>query len=211
MQGDTQFTQDDGCDERVEDIAAVDFGNQTMQETEEVFRVKNKLDSISYINSLCFLEDEEAALRIPLCRMRAMPLVRPVLRTDILRLQAEFSFGYRSGDRVFYVSTTDDKGDSELVNDTVMSTWNSHWLAKHNEFEEFLKSDPYLAPLSGKMFFVWDGNHRQIAWSEAIDTLHPDERKWHYSVKAIVLVTVGHTSMLINAMNDINRYDIHSR
>lgn len=46
-------------------------------------------------------EDDKATLRISLCRMCAMPLVRPVLKTVILRLHVEFSYGYRSRDRVF--------------------------------------------------------------------------------------------------------------
>jgi len=39
----------------------------------------------------------------------------------------------------------------------------------------FLKEDDVLNKFVGKMFWVWDGNHRLQAWSFIIDKHHSEE------------------------------------
>jgi len=132
-------------------------------------------------------------------------MVRPVLQTDVARLQSEFVHGYREGDRVMYVSITNDKGLSQRITEEISSSWNAHWIAENAHFEELLHSNQHLSCLSGFMFFVWDGNHRHMAWTSYINNMRMDEREWHISVDSILLETKGFTGILMNAMNDINR------
>jgi hypothetical protein len=137
--------------------------------------------------------------------MVALPLVRPILQPDIKRLEQDFWSGYRGGDRCFYVSITNDHGSSMDVSEDLMDTWNEHWIERNCEFEEFLKLDPDLSIFSNKMFFVWDGNHRLMTWYPYIASRHSTVLDWHYAVECRLLVTLGHTGVLIEAMNDINR------
>jgi hypothetical protein len=183
----------------------------TVQEAELKFRKSQKIDSNSFIRSLYFKPvTRKCELLIPLCRMIALPLVRPILQSDIRRLEQDFIDGYRGGDRCFYVSTTNDQGASMDVSSVVSDSWSSHWIQRNKEFEEYLLSDPDLAFLSNKMFHVWDGNHRLLAWYPYIERHHQDEYDWHYSVEARLLLTLGHTGVLINAMNDNNRFNVES-
>lgn len=181
--------------------------DQTLEQTEFELRKSLKVDSNSFIKSRYFQPGtRKCELLIPLCRMVALPLVRPILQTDIRRLEQDFIDGYRGGDRCFYVSLTNDQGVSKDVTPMIMETWNTSWKRRNDEFEYQVSSDPDLAFLAKKMFFVWDGNHRLHAWYPYIERHHGDEYDWHFPVEARLLVTLGHTGVLINAMNDINRY-----
>ena len=161
----------------------------TIDDAEAEIRNAQKLDSNALIQSLLFLPNTtKCQLLIPLCRMVALPLVRPVLQSDIRRLEQDFWSGYQGGDRCFYVSTTNDQGTSMDVTDDVTATWNEHWKQRNSEFKEFLKGDPDLTFLANKMFFVWDGNHRLMAWYPYIALKHPLELKWHYAVEARLLL-----------------------
>jgi hypothetical protein len=40
------------------------------------------------------------------------------------------------------------------------NSWDGHWKVVNDELEEFLQSKTSLHHLIGKMFHVWDGNHR---------------------------------------------------
>jgi len=78
-------------------------------------------------------------------------------------------------------------------------------MRRNEEFKSQLASDPDLAFLANKMFFVWDGNHRLQTWYPYIERQHREDYDWHISVEARLLVTLGFTGEVINAMNDINR------
>jgi hypothetical protein len=57
-----------------------------------------------------------------------MTLVRPILANNIKRLEVEFSYGYRPGPPMFYVSICNDKGEEWSVNvkDVDTSNWGPH-------------------------------------------------------------------------------------
>jgi hypothetical protein len=52
-----------------------------------------------------------ARLRVPLCRMVPMPIVHHALKSDITKLEVDFFNCYHDGDRVFYLSATNSKGN----------------------------------------------------------------------------------------------------
>lgn len=178
----------------------------TCEETRDAFRMKERLDFNSIIRELKFKPHESSRFIIPLCRMISLPLVRPVLQTDVVRLQAEFVHGYSEGARVFYVSITNDKGLTQKVTEEISSSWNAHWIAENAEFEKQLQGNENHSCLSGLMFFIWDGNHRHTAWTTYISNMRANERASHISVDSILLQTKGYTGILMNAMNDVNRY-----
>lgn len=182
-----------------------DMDGLSIEQAEDAFRLKQKLDSNSIIQALRFKPVGASRLKIPLCRMIRLPLVRPLLLSDVKRLESEFVHGYREGDRVFYVSITDDTGSSQLVTEEIISSWDLHWVHENNAFEKQLLQDEHWASLCGHMFFIWDGNHRHQAWSTYISRFHSDDANWHYSVDSILLASKGNTGILMNAMNDINR------
>jgi hypothetical protein len=75
----------------------------------------------------------------------------------------------------------------------------------NEEFEAKLVANPNLSKLSGRMFFICDGNHRFKAWTSCIKRLHSDELSWHYAVDSICLDTSGKMGVLLNSMHDINK------
>lgn len=183
---------------------ASEFGEHAIDFAEDEFHLKQKFNFTSLINSLRILPHEKSRLKIPLCRMTKMSLVRPSLLTDVAKLEADFLHGYREGDRVFYVSTMNADGMSMDVTDDIKASWDPLWIAENESFETFLLSDPKLVKFSKKMFFVWDGNHRLQAWSKVILEKHSMDPLWHISVDSICLDPKDQAGPLLDAMQCIN-------
>ena len=172
---------------------------------EDELRLLQKVDSIQVIESMRISPKDASRFDIPLCRMLYMPLVRPTLATDIKKLEAEFAHGYRPGAPVFYVSISNEKGEERTVTDEDKRSWGPHWTSVNEEFEAKLESNPHLHFLSGRMFYVCDGNHRLKAWTGVIRRLHSEDRSWYYSVDSICLDARGREGQLLNVMHDINK------
>ena len=172
---------------------------------EDEVRIRQKLNSVSTITSLRFQPISSSRFSIPLCRMLAMPMVRPTLTSDLAKLEQEFVHGYREGASVFYVSTTNEDGKTQEVSEADKSSWGPIWNSKNDSFNKFLLSDPHLAHLTNMMFFVCDGNHRRQAWLNHIDRLHRNEDSWHYLVDSILLETNGKTGLVMQVMHNINK------
>jgi hypothetical protein len=139
---------------------------------EDELRELQKVDSIQVIEGMRISPKDASRFDIPLCRMVYMPLVRPTLANDIKKLEAEFTHGYRPGAPVFYVSICNEKGEERSVMEEDTSHWGPHWTLVNEEFEAKLALNPDLHFLSGRMFFVCDGNHRLKAWTGLIKRLH---------------------------------------
>jgi len=83
---------------------------------------------------------------------------------DVARLENEFVMGYRDGDQAMYVSPYNNLDEDLLVSDVIKASWSPAWQEANDNFEEWLSKDPDFASLMGKMFYVWEGNHRLTAW-----------------------------------------------
>ena len=173
-------------------------------ETELVIRKAQKEDSNSVIHRVRIKPLNKSRFSIPLCRLRCLPLVRPINNVDVSRLENEFVMGYRDGDRALYVSPYNNINEVLFVSDDIMASWSSFWLEANEEFEAMLRADSVLAQFAGKMFFVWEGNHRLTAWWRHINNHHPRDKDWHISVDCIVVDPRNCTAVFLNAMNDIN-------
>ena len=120
------------------------------------------------------------------------------------RFENEFVNGYQDGDCVLYVALYNNHKDSLEVSDDIIASWNDHWRAANNRFDAYLLADPNLAHMVGKMFYVWEGNHRLTAWWRYTNKFHNDEVKWHMPLWCIILDPKGNNDILLNAMNNIN-------
>ena len=135
-------------------------------------RKTQKEDSNGVIQRLRIKPIVKSRFSIPLWRLRCLPLVRPIIEVEVQRLECEFVMGYREGDRVLYVSSFNDVSVDMPVSPDIVSSWSPLWQEANAEFEVKLRDDPDLAHLSGKMFFVWEGNHRLSAWWRHINNNH---------------------------------------
>ena len=97
----------DGGDDALE---VQDLEDEDKGLTEDELRCIQKGDSIDILSNLRMKPEELFRLHIPLCRLVAMPMVRPTLAYDITKLEQEFVGGYRDGAVVLYVSTTNEEG-----------------------------------------------------------------------------------------------------
>ena len=91
--------------------------------TKDELRRIQKGDSIDILSELRMKPEDLFRLHIPLCRLVAMPMVRPTLACDITKLEQEFAEGYRDGAVVFYISTTNEEGHCEEFTNEDMSMW----------------------------------------------------------------------------------------
>ena len=147
-----------------------------MKLNEDELQRLQKVNSIQVIESMWILPKDVSRFDIPLCRMLYMPLVRPTLATDIKKLETEFTHGYCPSAPVFYVSICNKKGEEQSVTDEDKSSWGPHWTLVNEEFEAKLDSNPHLQFLSGRIFYVCDGNHRFKAWIGVIQRLHSTDQ-----------------------------------
>jgi len=178
--------------------------HKTYQEKVWELTDKRKVNSTSTISSI--RAGPNSRLRVPLCRMVPMPIVRPALKGDITKLEADFFNGYRDGDRVFYLSATDSNGNFQFVNDEVRASWSPNWAQANAVFETQLDADPSFTSYKNKMFFIWDGNHRFFAWKSYIDRLHTEDYERHVFVDSIILAPeLDDIPSLLTAMHDVNK------
>jgi hypothetical protein len=169
-------------------------------------RVSRKVNSIATIEALRLKPSSLSRMMVPLCRMVAMPIVRPTLSSNLASLEVDFIHGYRKGMAVFYLSTTNEGGLVEEVSDEDLQSWGPLWYAVNTRFEDYLSSVPELRHLKGVKFSVCDGNHRRQAWWNVISRLHSTDLSWHYMVDSIILETQGKLGVVMLAMHDINMY-----
>lgn len=182
-----------------------DSTGDTFVGNEDEIRNRQKINSVSTIAELRVQPHYASRFEVPLCRMLAMPMVRPTLHSDLSKLEQEFVHGYREGASVFYLSTTDEEGKSREISENDKAKWGPIWNQKNDEFNDFLLSIPELAPLTNMMFFICDGNHRYQAWWNHIERLHKTDESWHYSVDSILLDTKGRIGLVMQVMHNINK------
>ena len=171
---------------------------------DELWRIQ-KGDSIDILSELRMKPEELFRLHIPLCRLVAMPMVRPTLACDITKLEQEFAGGYRDGATVFYISTTNEEGQSVEFSEEDMSMWDPIWREKNEVFTHYLDSRSELKFMKNLKFFICDGNHHRLAWMNVIDKCYPVNPKWHYLVDCILLETKGRSELVMQVMHDINK------
>jgi hypothetical protein len=134
-----------------------------------------------------------------------MPLVHPILDSDIKRLEAEFTHGYKIGTNVFYVSLINEKGEERSVSDEERVSWGPLWNEENIKFELFFEATPALSSLKNQMFFICDSTHSYKAWTGCIERLHEMDQSWHISVDSICFNTKGKIRALLNAMHNVNK------
>ena len=191
----------DGEDDDVDTPVTFSVGGVS----EDDIRLSQKLNTVAALAALRMQPLNISRHNIPLCRLVVMPMVRPTLQCDLVKLEQEFVHGYHEGACVFYVSLTNEQGLGEHVSPTHRSEWGPIWESESDKFDEYLDSHDSLRFMKGKMFFICDGNHRRIAWMNHITRLYSNVQSWHYSVDTIILETKGRSGMLMNVMNDINK------
>ena len=136
---------------------------QGLEDKDYDARRLKRTDFNSIINQLRAIPYEKSRFCVSLCRLVVLPLVRRILEGDVQLLETEFSNGYREGDRVLYVSIAKNDGSSLDVTDETVSSWDQHWQRANDLFEKELDKDKDLHKFKGKMFYVWEGNHRVTA------------------------------------------------
>ena len=166
---------------------------------------KESSNTHSLLEKLIFQPKQKSRLRIPLCRMISLPIVRCSLQSDVRELASHFVQGYWEGRGVFYVSLEDKDGKMVDVTPATKESWSANWVLANDRFEEQLNADDDLKVFSGKMFMVWDGNHRLQAWLPIINREHAHDLDWHYAVESIVLVIKGEVASAIATLHHVNR------
>ena len=136
--------------------------------TEDELRRIQKGDSIDILSELRMKPEELFHLHIPLCRLVA---IHGHVYISLLHYEAgaEIRRRIRDGAAVFYVSTTNEEGQSEEFNDKEMSKWDPIWREKNKVFTRYLDSRRELNFLKNLKFFICNGNHHRLAWMNVID------------------------------------------
>jgi hypothetical protein len=97
----------------------MDFDDEDANFDEWIIRVQ--IDHKVFTTQIKIHLSRKAILCKPLCRMISMPIVRPALLLDVKKMYHNFQMGYREGDKVFYVSITNNKGIEKYVTFELMT------------------------------------------------------------------------------------------
>lgn len=153
---------------------------------------------------------------VPLCRLIPYARVRG-LRDDLSGLKAAFAKeGYMQEKGAFIISLWTFKREQTLVTgelghllvllkfdvlyyqelndipcfvfeDEIKEHWDPLWREINEEFELELKCQPKFGELSNHMFYVWEGNHRTLAWTEAIREKFSTSKEKHCRVLCTII------------------------
>ncbi|MCO5555628.1 hypothetical protein L7F22_009173 [Adiantum nelumboides] len=142
---------------------------------------------------------------IPLCRCLVNERVR-VLRKDLSLLKKVFEEeGYLMMKGMFVLSVNLPDGTTKDVDDNIIKTWDKNWQLVNKEFEDEISSREEWSMLRGKMFYVWEGNHRTASCIESIKEMYRNDKKKHVRVMAQFIVPNQQEEMrLIAALQRIN-------
>jgi len=110
--GETNQPDIGGADEDDLLMEDVDDAEEEKELLEDELRRLQKVDSVTTITSLRMKPERYFQMHIPLCRLVPMPMVRPTLSFDLQKIEQEFAQGYLDGMTIFYVSTTNEAGES---------------------------------------------------------------------------------------------------
>ena len=192
--------------ESSEVVRSVQLTDQALSKTEE--ELKKAVRSNSHTILARAAETPISEIDISLCRMVVMTDVRQPLEIDIQKLRSEFTMGYKRGGPVFCVALRNLSMEEGIVTDEMRKGWSKLWQKSDREFERVLNTSPYLKKFSNRMFYVWDGNHRLLAWYPFIASNQRNNPALHVPVKAIVLrVEENNRKELLHAMTDWNKYE----
>ncbi|MCO5572195.1 hypothetical protein L7F22_025946 [Adiantum nelumboides] len=142
---------------------------------------------------------------IPLCRCLVNERMR-VLQKDLSLLKKVFEEeGYLMMKGMFVLSVNLPDGTTKDVDDDIIKTWDKNWQLVNKEFEDEISSREEWSMLRGKMFYVWEGNHRTASWIESIKEMYRNDKKKHVRVMAQFIVPNQEEEMrLIAALQRIN-------
>ncbi|MCO5547439.1 hypothetical protein L7F22_000888 [Adiantum nelumboides] len=143
---------------------------------------------------------------IPLCRCLVNERVRVLRRKDLSLLKKVFEEeGYLMMKGMFVLSVNLPDGTTKDVDDDIIKTWDKNWQLVNKEFEDEISSREEWSMLRGKMFYVWEGNHRTASWIESIKEMYRNDTKKHVRVMAQFIVPNQQEEMrLIAALQRIN-------
>ena len=105
---------------------------------EDDIRRAHKMDTVATLQSLRLFPNKLSRMRIPLCRLVPMPMVRPTLASDILALEQQFVYGYEEGARVFYVSIADEQSCTGVFSVEEKQEWGVLWNLVNDRFNDLL-------------------------------------------------------------------------
>lgn len=143
---------------------------------------------------------------IPLCRVLPMTEVRIPIKADIEKLKGEFVKGYRPESACFYMALKNFSMLEREVLHEERAGWSDLWREEDMKFESFIQGRLELHALSNRYFFIWNGNHRHVAWMNVISTMHRYDGAFHTPVRAVLLQpTMQNRHILLNAMTEWNK------
>ena len=86
-----------------------------------------KKDSNAVIHRVRMKPLHKSRFSIPLCRLRCLPLVRPINKVDVAQLENEFVMGYCDGDWALYVFPYYNLNEVRDVSNDIHNSWSSLW------------------------------------------------------------------------------------
>ena len=109
--------------------------------------------------------------------------------------------GYMEGNGVFYVALENNKGNTINVTNSNIESQNENWVRANDAFEKILQTREDFKVFYGKMFMLWDGNHRLQAQLPNINRDYTHDPAWHYVVENIILDVKGDITTILAALH----------
>ncbi|MCO5602547.1 hypothetical protein L7F22_056680 [Adiantum nelumboides] len=104
-----------------------------------------------------------------------------------------------------------EENNLQIVPYDIKNNWDAIWKDINNEFEQELSKSMQLKDLSNHMFYVWEGNHKTMAWMEAIQEKFSNSKEKHCRVLCTVIDPTKVSNIaLLNSLQRMNFMNTHS-
>lgn len=144
-------------------IDDIDGDDEEKELLKDDLRRLEKVDFVETIADLRMKREKLSRMNIPLCLLVPMPMVRPTLSYDLVKLENEFAIGYCNGAAVFYVSTTNEADESSTFTKEEINAWDPLWKKRHEMFNAYVGLVLELNFMKNLKFFVCDANLHHLA------------------------------------------------
>lgn len=108
----------------------------------------------SHVTLQSTLDMLETQIDVPLRKMIPMKDIRKPLKTDIHKLNAKYSRGYKTASSCFYLSLKSFRMEQFSVSEANIASWSELWRKEDEEFERRLSANLAFQKYSNNYFYV---------------------------------------------------------
>jgi hypothetical protein len=90
---------------------------QSFNKTFQTIQSQTKINKVKILEKYKIFPKRKVRMNIPLCCMVLVPIVCSTFKIYNLKMENVFQMGYKEGDKIFYLSLTNWKGEENSIDE----------------------------------------------------------------------------------------------